>query len=693
MRIKSIVVLLAAALIAFGGVFADAAFDKDELKCRKGLAKGMLKAISTADKTSASCHKSRHSGKEPAVTDCNDLGSAPGSPGAADLKGKFAKAQQKLIDTPAKKCAGLDTDVLSQYVSCPEPCNTTLGVNNPMTTLDEAAACMACMAADVVSTKNTTLLGAPDPGLMSNDDTKCAQSIAKGYGKYLSTILKTRTKCQDTFEKDGGTGLDATCQTSSDPDGKGKIAKALTKADDGIDKSCAGADLNNVGSCSTVDLPNLKTCAAGSTDTADTDGYPLHYAMASTVCPIAVDSVIKAGIRNDFTATATSLNAGWNGIGHGQDLVDGYTLSADLTCPGSPPCGSCTIDGISATGPQYADFARCREDTAIPCTNPFGTDPVCPGTQDCSYFAGPPLPASASNVMTCILVRFANDISGSFNPDDGSAEQNLDISVLIHLGLTLTKPCPICVDDTTPQDGIKDGTCSGGIVDGDPCDVQGFSPTFAPGAGTSLDCPPSIDTNISGAGLALDVPSTTGSTSLPFGTKCDFPLTALDCACAMCSGDTSVSCNSNTDCSMIAAGTCTSKGSGESRAPNGCSDGNCTAGECLAGVGDDIVQYCDGQLRANGVSGLITCNANNDCDAVAVVCGDGSPGSCGTCTLLETRRCYNDPIVASGTPDLENPVLAATFCTSPTNNIGVNGATGLPGASSVTIESATSFRY
>ena len=132
MRTRQMTAVAAALLIAIVGSglhasTAHAAFDKDELKCRKGLAKGMLKAISTADKTSAGCHKSRHSGKVGAGVDCNDLGSAPGSPGAADTKGKFAKSQQKLIDTPAKKCVGLDGDVLGEFTSCPEPCATDLG--------------------------------------------------------------------------------------------------------------------------------------------------------------------------------------------------------------------------------------------------------------------------------------------------------------------------------------------------------------------------------------------------------------------------------------------------------------------------------------------------------------------------------------------------------------------------------------
>ena len=132
MRIKSLAVLFTAALLALGSVSAEAGFDKTELKCRKLIAKGYTKALKLGDKASTGCHKDRHSGAVGAGVDCNDLGPEPGSPGAADIKGKFAKAQQKLIDTPAKKCVGLDADVLNEFVSCPEPCNTTLALSNPI---------------------------------------------------------------------------------------------------------------------------------------------------------------------------------------------------------------------------------------------------------------------------------------------------------------------------------------------------------------------------------------------------------------------------------------------------------------------------------------------------------------------------------------------------------------------------------
>jgi hypothetical protein len=705
MRIGTISANVAAALLTIGlaaPTVHATHFDKDDLKCRKGIAKGFLKAVTTADKTSGKCHKDRQKEKVLPGTDCNDFGPEPGTLGDADPKGKFAKAQQKLIDTPAKKCTGANGEIQALFTSCPADCQTTLGLPNPLTSLDQAVQCLACVAGEVIEDANAVRLGSPDPALMSADDQKCAQSIAKGYAKYLAAILKTRTKCQDTVNKEGDDDLDPTCQSSGDPDGKGKIAKALGKAEGGIDKRCPLATLTNVGSCATTDLTDLKACLAAQTDATDTIAFPAHYQLDATVCPIAYDSTLRAGVGADLSTSATNLESGWNGIGHNQDLVDRYTLSAALTCAsGTPPCGTCTVDGIDPNGPQFDAFARCRENTSIACSAPFGTDPVCPGTQDCAYFTGPPLPASSSNVPVCIITRMAADLTGTIDPATGAAEQNLDVRAVVHLGINLTKPCPRCEGDTTPQDGVKDGTCSGGLNDGDPCDIQGFNSTFAVGSGVSLDCPPSTDQNISGGGLALDIPLTTGTRSLPFGAPCDFPLTSLACACGMCSGDTTMTCESNSDCATAGAGTCTSNGGGTNRVPNGCSSfASCTAvggnkAECTAGVGDDLVNYCNGQLRASG-KGLITCDTDADCDVVSSVCGDGSPGSCGDCTQIEQRACFLDPIVAEGVADpgpLRTPVLAGVFCTPPTNNVGVNGASGLPGPSRALIESDLSFRY
>jgi len=691
---RLVALMIAAIAISFAAVgTTEAAFDKDELKCRKGLAKGMLKAISTADKVSGGCHKSRHSGKESASTDCNDLGSAPGVPGAADGKGKFAKAQQKLIDTPASKCAGLDDDVLNTFISCPELCNTKLGLGGSLDNLDEVAACMACVAADVVSTKNATLLGAPDPVLMSKDDAKCAQTIAKGYGKYLSTILKTRTKCQDTFEKSGGMGLDANCQNASDPDGKGKIGKAFVKAEAGVDKSCAAANLTNVGSCSTVDLPTLKTCAKTDSSTADDVGYPPHYAMAATICPVAVQSTILAGNGSGGSVSNTYLDVGWTGEGHNFDIPGEYAFEAAITCPNpSPPCGACTIDGVRPTGAIYDRLLRCTNDFTLSCDEPFMADADDCGGSLCTYVVGPPLPISAGGNPTCSVNSLALDLSGTVDVEAGQSDLNLNLATKIFTPGVQLQPCPVCVGDITPNDDVKDGLCEGDTA-GVACDTHGFDETFASAAnnqGLSLDCAPRAVSNISGSGLQIDLPFTTGSYTLGADNACDSPLGFLDCFCGQCSGDSLMACRNDAECAAVAAGTCSVKGgNGTSRQPNACgSFGNCVdqgdeKGECS----DANLLSCDGISKANG-GGFVRCLSNAECD---ITCAP--IGGCGTCSHVEPTPCFLDPIEDTGVADPSNPTLVGNFCLAPTVSLSINATTGTPGPGRVAISQSVQLIY
>ena len=259
----------------------------------------------------------------------------------------------------------------------------------------------------------------------------------------------------------------------------------------------------------------LKTCLDTETNAAGDNGVEYSYDMPASICPIGLTTFTIAGTPVFGGPTgATRLESGWNGIGHGQDIVNDYSTSVSVTCPNaSPPCGSCTIDGIDPAGEQTAAFTRCKSDATIPCSNPFGLDAACTitGSQECAYYLGPPGPLSASNTPTCGLFRLENDITGTFDPDIGEGEQNVKLRAVIHTGIALNKPCPICVGDPTPKDGIKGGLCDGGTRDGLDCDVQGFDATFAPGEGVSLDCTPAQLQNITGQGLLLDLSLTTGS--------------------------------------------------------------------------------------------------------------------------------------------------------------------------------------
>ncbi|MBI5506430.1 MAG: hypothetical protein HY899_16680 [Deltaproteobacteria bacterium] len=682
--------------------------DSDATACRAAISKSYGKLISTTGKTLASCHKLRDKGKN-TVADCNDLSDLTN----VDPKGKIAKAAAKINDAMAKSCVG-QTELLASeyYMSCPEPCGTTLGLANPMTSFAQLNSCLGCAGPRLVADLYADAMGVPATLPLSTDDGKCHGAIAKGYQKYLDALVKGRQSCQGTEDKALNNTL-TPCETS-DPKAKG--ATALGKAGEGIDKSCAAANLANLDSCSAVDATALKSCLGSAFGDAADTGFTTGYELPATICPTTVQTSIRAGCSTDEGLTAgvcskggqtnTTLSVGWTGTGHGIDLPDHYSISADVTCPGpgAGSCGSCTIDGVSTVDPQYADFSRCKADPTIPCSPPFANNPACPSGGTCSYFLGAPLAFSGGGAFTCSLNTLFTDISGTADPDAGSSLLNLELRTIVHTGEGQTQPCPLCVDDTTPQDGIKTGHCVGGAKDvatnpGWTCDVQAFDLTYSgtdpSHSGPSLDCPPAQPANISGTGLAISLPLTTGSTSLAFQNACDAPNGAYMCACGQCSGNVALGCRNDQDCIDAGAGTCTTNGGGQAalRKPNACSGFTCDdagaldRGEC--GIDTNLDQFCDGFLRASG-RGVLDCLDDDTCRSLDTACPGGN---CGNCTHLQLRSCFMDPIQTSGTPDTENPVLAGLFCLPPTANVSINETVGNPGAGLVKVDSLVHLGY
>ena len=179
---------------------SQAAYDSAELKCRSSIAKTFTKAVSAGQKSVSLCHKDRGSGKVGGATDCNVLDNTN-----ADAKGKFAKAATKLTASVQKSCidSGIDADVLTEYTSCPEPCGTDLALPNPMTSYTELSSCLACTARETAESYGAATQGLPaGVPFGSPADQSCHAAIGKGYGKLLKTILKDRTKCQNSAEKD-----------------------------------------------------------------------------------------------------------------------------------------------------------------------------------------------------------------------------------------------------------------------------------------------------------------------------------------------------------------------------------------------------------------------------------------------------------------------------------------------------------
>jgi len=402
----------------------------------------------------------------------------------------------------------------------------------------------------------------------------------------------------------------------------------------------------------------------------------------STGCPIAMQLTMHAD--DGVTATGSNLELGFTGAGHNNDPLDDYKVGVRLDCPGifGPACGDCTVLGIDTA----SNACRCSNDNHAYCDVVNGPDADDCGGATCDCYVTPPQPMSAFNTPSCVVPRLATDVSGTWDPDDGDGSLELDQRWRVYIGGTITTPCPVCSGDSIAHDGVRDGTCVGGLNAGQSCDVDGADPVLAAGAGTSLDCLPTPGTNVSGSGLRVELPLTTGVSSLPFANQCDSPLGFLDCACGVCSLDVTRPCRNDAECASASAGTCTSNGAGVGRQPNACADLVCTDigsehGACLGG-GSLVDKYCDGILRVDG-EGLATCLNNADCGALG-------PGF-GNCTLSADRRCFLDPIVATGDADPNDPTLVGTACVPPTTNAATNTAYGLPGPLRLT--AATSAGY
>lgn len=383
--------------------------------------------------------------------------------------------------------------------------------------------------------------------------------------------------------------------------------------------------------------------------------------------------------------TASDADVGWTGISHNCDLDDPVPARVVLDCEGPAPCGDCRIVGHD---PSLGN-CRCADDNRQRCFTVAGPDEQFCGGGQCVCNFGPPLPLSSGNTPTCVLNTLSAHPGGEANVDEGSGTIELHLAEKIFLGLSLSQPCPVCLNDTTPADGVRDGVCVGGLNDTQSCDAQAYNADFPPPTGAlySLDCFPLPDANITGPGLAIEIGLTTGSSQLDANLPCanDGPASELNCPCRVCSEDSSRPCRSDLECAAADAGSCTSDGGGTQPFPNSCTSLVCEdvgGGEGLCKDGPDD-SYCSAIVRADG-GGLIACSSNADCEPQNI----GVDG--GECTLVERRACFLDPIVSQGAPNPVVPLAAGTFCSPPTASSSVNIVAGLPGPGRLTLQTAVS---
>jgi hypothetical protein len=296
---------------------------------------------------------------------------------------------------------------------------------------------------------------------------------------------------------------------------------------------------------------------------------------------------------------ATPTTAG-TPSGGGQPAIEQTKVTVNLDCVGD----ACTVDGSALAG------------------TPFGS----------------PLPLAAGGVPACVLNTFREGVTGSYDCGTGCGESTVRLTSSVILAQILEKPCPICVGDPTPNDGVKGGTCDTGKNKGGACDTGGISPTFG---ATSNDCLPSAS---SVGELPIDIaPLTTGTVTQTASVTCAQPRFGATCFCP------------------------------SQDRPNACiapsPEGTCPA----SGFCDDpTFGACSGEPARNCDPG----NGTGDCE-------DIQPGA-GTCEA-KTRPCFGTTITRTGQCGTQTGTLVGFFCIPATRAPAINTVSGLPGPGTVSL--------
>lgn len=359
-----------------------------------------------------------------------------------------------------------------------------------------------------------------------------------------------------------------------------------------------------------------------------------------TVCP--------SELRFELDPTNADIDIGTSGHAHNLPWISGAAVTVDVvSCEGAaPPCGECKLGGavanrgvINGICDDSERKTRCSEHAD------------CGIGGKCILYFGAPVPLPVGGNAVCALAAIEPLTSGSINIETGEGGlDSLNLRVSIGTGTSSGSPCPICVGDSTPMDGVRGGTCQGGPNNNGACDSEGWSGAYS--SWTSLDCMPSAGANIGFMNLPVGPLGTDGA---------DWELTT---ASPLCTGNT--------------ADRCFCPAQGKQTESNGCTDKNgCSAeGLCDSAQSVDINTFCEG----NPSSDFIPCSSDATC---------ASMGG-GTCSRMELQACFPDNgalgahLVAEGhaaslSSGAGTSRVGSNLCIAATGNGTIDNTAGLPG--------------
>ena len=671
------------------------------------------------------------------LVDCNAAVVDGGQCDPTDRDARIARAEARFERRVQAACADVALTELGFPGQCADPTGGTFSA-------DDLIACLEAAVRSGLGAALDALFPALAP--QTGEAAQCQKTLANHGARFFEGKLRARTRCFELTVKGTLEGADCGAEV---PPGTGNaktdktIAKFARRLTDKVGRACRGVDLTALGfpgACATqrgedFDAAQLSACihdqveaivdalvalafARGPVATPTPSTVPSPSPSVSPSASVGPSpSPIGCILPSPFpqvvslvTKPGVDLDTGWTGISHDLRGVDNAPLTAarltdcDVN-PQSPSCGRCSLQGpITFPGEQKNCFCfntTLRDASSFTVCDPESTS-SCTGGEICQCFYGPPLPISSGAVPVCVVNLYDGPVTGTANvadagPGAGTTEALIRLQSLVHNGLTVDRPCPVCQGDTTQGDGVANGTCVGGPRNGSACDVAGTHPFFGP---VSFTCPPPASADVGDLSIVFD-PATTSATMLGTGPFCTaFGRTDLKCFCDTCATNAAEPCNSNADCPGGAecggrrciggnadgtpctdASECEPEGvcdrPGEPTSPNGCSNGVCVAdpndpdnpneGRCQNGPNDNLCS----------IETFRGCLASADCNPPPTGnCGNCLPNQ--TCTV-KRRQCFLDPIVRTGMPGTQMAVLAATFCIAPTRSPAVNSVSGLPG--------------
>ncbi|HYC55966.1 MAG TPA: hypothetical protein VEL28_13610 [Candidatus Binatia bacterium] len=696
-----------------------AALTSDQASCRDAIARAMSGYARTTGQIVASCHRQRSAGDLPASVDCNDVDDADQT---GRLSSERASVRSSIGSACGSSSALLGDQYAA--CPAPAQASDDGGDSTGLDDFEEVAECLISLNDLGIGAMSLAALGDPDGALEDNpakcqatlgkltagilkaylgEGRKCQRRLDGGtssdaFGCESVTssakVTNTRSKFHTKFSKacvlpqERLATLNAcaerfdeleTCSLSAAETAGLGLVRHIYELDGDTPVTTTIVDpptTTTEAPPTTTTLEPTTTTTLGDTvcgDSAPTcngscpDGQTCQDVAGECSCIVAGEGAcapatirrVIHGKHSSSPPTATSLSTGWSGTAHDVDIPDNTGDVVDVTCDAN--CENCNVN-LNVQEGNPASNCRCAANPQQTCTVINGPDSTnCAGIDTtCQCYFGSPLAISSGGTPVCVVNRITEDYDGSMNLRTGEWDVRIKLSSVVHLGIDTVHPCPLCNNDDVANDGIRNGTCSGGLSSG-ACDVNGDHLTFGP---TSFDCMPNSATNISGSGLTIDLKTSSQPQSLPANLPCDSPAGSM-CPCRVCSGNSNVGCSSDADCIELNAGTCTA-GGGAGIQPNQCDEFLCGE-DSFCSIGP-IDKYCDGVTHPDG-RGFLSCTTDLDCSA----------NGHGACTISDLRRCYTDPIQVDGVADPFNPVTGAIFCIPPTTSPAVNVTGGIPG--------------